>query len=950
MMSLPRQYRIALLVLLLDITNVQAQDATVVGTVVDESRAVLPGVTVTASSLTTGRQFSDVTSAGGEYRLVGVPAGRYKLQAELQGFAPTILPDVELLVGQNATITFTMKLASVSESVTVTGDTPLVDTRQAQVSGNIDRRQMEALPIPARNWLMMSTMVKGVTTNVIRGDWGSEGPVRAAIGYRVNLDGQEVTQESVAGYGQPGVSADAIAEYQIITNMFDITMGRSTQVQVQAISRAGTNAFAGGAYGFFRSDKFNAADAFTKKVLPYSNQQMGATLGGPIVRDKVHFFGSYEHTREPGSAVLGPASFGGQTITLPVGEYQHYVLGRGDYQMTEKDHLTARYSYYAWKHPQEFSAHPSGAATRTRDSNLMAVNWSRVISSSLLQEVKVNYFRFNFYHAPLASLPPTPQYIFPGLTIGAPWNYPEDWYQDHMTTRADWTWHKGSHDFKIGSELRLGKDWGWWEARSRGQMFFSRLPADVVRRFPLDVWNDPSRWDLSGLDALALRFDIYYAERGGQHAGRGNWSFDVPRPMFAGWIGDSWRVTDRFTLNTGVRYDVAWKDFIAPGVKETELVFDTGFSVENYGYRNNIRDLNNVAPRGGFAWNVTGNNDLILRGGAGLYYSTQGGNQVIDQQLWNGQRVFANSYVNDGRPGFVADPTRGVTAQDVLSGKVPLVPQSISVIAHDYQNPSKWQAMMGFQKQLTEVMAVDADLVYYRGFDEDVQRDPNVFYNPATGFPLNPTIYGRPARAFGEIKAKDSTGRSDYLGLASSFTRRYRNNFQLGVSSTVMVTKNDTGIGIVGYSNQQFNPFNLDQDWGRSQEFQRLTLNANGVWTLPKGFNLSGTYHYGSGNYTTITLPVDVLGLGYVRRVRSDLSIVPRNTFKEDPWNRVDVRVSKDLRLRGSLKLTGIAELFNAFNSGRFNRNSIEGSATYGQATSSGIAPRTGQLAFRLSF
>jgi hypothetical protein len=258
--------------------------------------------------------------------------------------------------------------------------------------------------------------------------------------------------------------------------------------------------------------------------------------------------------------------------------------------------------------------------------------------------------------------------------------------------------------------------------------------------------------------------------------------------------------------------------------------------------------------------------------------------------------------------------------------------------------------MIGFQKQLTEVMAVDADLVYYRGFDEDVQRDPNVFYNPATGFPLNPTTYGRPARAFGEIKAKDSTGRSNYAGVASSVTRRYRNNFQLGFSSTLMFMKDDTGIGIVGYSNQQFNTFDLDQDWGRSQEFQRLTLNANGVWTLPKGFNLSGAYHYGTGNYTTITLPVDVLGLGYVRRVRPDLSVVPRNTFKEDPWSRLDVRVSKDIRLRGSLKLTGIAELFNAFNFARFNRNTIEGSPTYGNATSSAIAARTGQLAVRLAF
>ena len=107
--------------------------------------------------------------------------------------------------------------------------------------------------------------------------------------------------------------------------------------------------------------------------------------------------------------------------------------------------------------------------------------------------------------------------------------------------------------------------------------------------------------------------------------------------MFGIWLGDAWRLNDRFTLNLGIRYDVAWNDFIAPGLEETELVFDTGFSVENIGYRNDIRDLDNVAPRAGFVWDTTGNADFIIRGGVGMYYSTQGGNQVIDAQLFNGQ-------------------------------------------------------------------------------------------------------------------------------------------------------------------------------------------------------------------------------------------------------------------------------------------------------------------------
>jgi hypothetical protein len=936
-----------LVVLLLAATRLQAQEATVIGTVVDESRAVLPGVTITATSLANGRQFSDVSTVQGGYRLVGLPAGRYKLETELQGFAPTVLPEVELLVGQNATIALTLKVASVSESVTVTADAPLVDTRQAQVSGNVDRRQMEELPIPGRNWLELSTMVKGVTANTA----GSTPGTPRGTGFRVNLDGQEITQEtSIPNFGQPGVSQEAIAEYQIITNLFDVTMGRSTGLQVQAISRAGGNTFDGSLFGYFRDDTLNAADAFQKRVLPYSNQQVGGSQGGPIIKDKLHYFASYEYQREPSTTVLGPNAYAGQTIELPAGEYQHYVLGRGDYQMTGKDHLTMRLNYHKWDHPAEYATHPSRSATRTRYSYLTTGNWSRVVSSNLLQEVKVSYFHYNFLHIPLASGPITPEYIFPGLTLGPNWNYPEDWYQDHVTSRADFTWHKGSHDFKIGSELRVGKDSGWWEARSRGQMFFSRLPADAAARFPLDAWNDPSRWNLAGLDAVALRYDIYYAEQGGQNKGHGNWSFDVPRPMYAGWFGDSWKINDRITVNYGARYDVAWKDFIAPGVTDTELRFNTGFSVEDIGYRSDIQDLNNVSPRGGFAWNVSKDNRFVIRGGSGLYFATQGGNQVIDQQLYNSQRVIANSYVNDGRPGFVADPTRGITAADVLSGRVPLAPQSISVIAHDYQAPSTWQSMIGFQKQLTEVTALDADLVYYRGYHEDVQRDPNLFYDPATGFPKNPTIAGRPAPAFGQINAKDSTGKSDHLALATSFTRRYRDNFQLGMTYTLMFFKHDTGIGNAGYGNQQLNSFDLDYDWARSSEFQRHTLNMNGVWSLPGALTLSGTYHYGSGNYSTLTLPVDTLGLGFARRVRADYSVLDRNTFLGDPWHKMDMRLSKDFRISGDLKLTGIAEIFNVFNYERFNRNTIEGAAAFGQATQSGMDSRRGQLAFRLRF
>src|SRR5689334_3625720 len=129
-----------------------AQQATIAGIVSDESKGVLPGATVTATAVDTTRQFIDTTTAQGEYRLAGLPAGRYNVQVELEGFATTQLRNVEILVGQNATIPLTMKLASVTESVTVNGQAPIVDVQQARVAGNVDRRQMEEIPISGRNW------------------------------------------------------------------------------------------------------------------------------------------------------------------------------------------------------------------------------------------------------------------------------------------------------------------------------------------------------------------------------------------------------------------------------------------------------------------------------------------------------------------------------------------------------------------------------------------------------------------------------------------------------------------------------------------------------------------------------------------------------------------------------------------------------------------------------
>jgi hypothetical protein len=220
----------------------QGGTAAIGGTVTDESRSVLPGANVVATELSTGRTFQGVTDERGEYRIANVAPGKYKVQAELSGFATVVYPEVEVLVGQNAELLFSLKLGAIEETVQVSGQAPLVDTSSVAIAGNVDRRQLENMPLSGRNWLELSMLIKGITANSVSTTPG----VNNQDQYNLNIDGQQVSQRiGSLAFGQVKFSRESIAEFQIVTNQYDITQGRSTGMQVQAITKAGTNSEAG---------------------------------------------------------------------------------------------------------------------------------------------------------------------------------------------------------------------------------------------------------------------------------------------------------------------------------------------------------------------------------------------------------------------------------------------------------------------------------------------------------------------------------------------------------------------------------------------------------------------------------------------------------------------------------------------------------------------------------
>jgi Carboxypeptidase regulatory-like domain/TonB dependent receptor len=955
------------LLLLVPLTGLAQQNATLSGVVTDESKGVLPGVTVTATDLGTGRTSTGVTNERGEYQILNLLPGRYSVNAELSGFGTATIPSLELRVGQNATLPFSLKLGSLAETITVTGESPLVDITSSEVAGNVDRRQMEELPLAGRNWMELSLQVKGITANNVDNRPG----VADDNAFQLNLDGQQITNKvASSGFGQPKFSREAIAEFQIITNLFDITQGRSTGTQVQAISKSGTNALRGSAYGYFRDDKWNAADFVAKRVLPYQNQQTGASLGGPIKRDKLHYFLSYEYEREPGTVFFAPINLPGLRSSAADKQVNHSALGRVDQDWTSNSHLSYRYSFWRFDRPNDKQAeHPTQSALRTRKADNFLVSWSHVRSSAMVEEVRVGYNTYGWTNglaiAELATARPpgwngtgTPSFNFINGTIGPPQNFPQEFNQNMLTGRYDLTWNKGGHEMKIGAELLVWKDSGEWHLGERGVFNFRANPTDLERRFP---GNDPTQWDITGLDGFATNF----------LQNVGNWDVDIPRPTYAVWFGDNWRVSDQLTLNYGVRYDLDQGATDPPDTKNTTIFAPFNAPL----FQDNIRDNNNVSPRAGFAWNVGGDAKMVVRGGTGLYYGSVISNVTFSQQSF-GNRIIVNSFTNDGQPGWFLNPTRQFTAAQIASGAVPQAPR---VIAHDFEFPVTWQSAIGFQRQLTDVLGIEMDLTHWREYNRTRGVDINMVADPATGYPAQGQVADP---RWGPIIWIESGGKADFMSLANGITRRYANNFQAGATYTYTFFARDNQPAN-GFGPNADNPLDLDSDdeWATSQEFQRHTLRVNGIWNPGWGLTFSGAYQFGSGNYYNTSVGGNPYGknraaLSHTNRLyvgTAPLVInttnagdrydgpttlnsgqtVPRNSLLGDAIHKVDARITKAIRIN-NLSIQAVAEVFNLFNHANYGAyNAVVTSPTFGaplQNIGNTYRPRTGQLALRVTF
>jgi hypothetical protein len=959
---------------------VYAQEAFLSGTVVDSTSGVLPGVVIHAVLEASGNDFETVTDGTGSYRLP-LRIGSYRVSAELEGFATFTRTGLEVLVGQQVVLNIRLAPSAVEESVTVSGQAPLIDVSRSTLGKAIDSRQMEDLPVNGRNWVDLTMLAPGSRQNSSTDEPGTVSGSAGVGSFQLNLDGLRVTQNQTSGFGQPHYSRDAIAQFDYVSGQFDATQGGSMGVQINAVTKSGTNTPAGSLSGYFRDDTFIAKDFVQQRVLPYSDQQLVGTFGGPLVKDRLHYFANYEYERQPQTF-----SYSSPYPAFNFDQIGTYTERKGglhiDYELSAKARLSVRGNGFGSFNPYDprytggAVRHPSDAIQTTRHSNDYLATLTQVLSNRTLNELRVGYAGFYWIQDSVVcgwaehphGLPcGTPILRLRGYTIGqAHTNSHEHEDVENYTVRDNFTASSGwlgRHTVKLGGEFINQQNPVFLCNSCMGiyDMTGGPVSSSIQQLFP--VWNDVSTWNLLALSSIARSYTVTL----------GQLTASAPLRVGAAWIQDDWQIGNRLTVNLGLRYDIE------------SGAFAENTTLAPFLYAGRPIDKTNFGPRLGLAYRVT--ESTVVRGGGGVYYADPGSQKAYWSDLWSNQ--LSIQILNNGRPDFAVNPFNGpipTYAQALqLTCLVSTTPNCLrpsvqgTLAAAGDQIPYSYQASAGVQRQLADSMMVEADYVYVGNRAQFTSMNVNIAYDPATGANYPFTDIGkRPFPNWGEVDQTLTNGASNYHAAQLSFTKRMSGHWQAsgtyllsiqhnlqvepippGCSDPLTITPAGTFVCNVPI---QLAP-DIAQQWYVSPD-QRHRAALNAIWELPRRFSVSATYLYGDNGWFTATSGVDVRLTGSTtgtpgatgavgQRLLPNGTLIPWNNFKLPAIHKVDARLQKRFSA-GHVNVDGLVELFNVFdhqNLATYVTNLSN--SRYGQPsgdTNLAYQPRMLQLGFRTTF
>jgi carboxypeptidase family protein/TonB-dependent receptor-like protein len=985
----------------------RATTADLTGVVVDQSKAVLPGATVTATNVETNLTRSALTDGAGRFTIPALPPGIYTVRAELSGFAPATEERMTLALGQTAELTLLMKIAGAEEVVTVTGVTAVVDTEKTAVSTVISQKQIETLPINGRNFISFSIITPGVNVDRTPQQGASATSGLTFAGQRarsnnITVDGLD-NNDAVVGSVRATFSQEAVREFQVLTNSYSAEFGKASGGVVNIVTKSGTNVITGNVFGFFRDKSLNgkghfeqfdpAGNAVDQPKAPFNQKQFGGTIGGPVKKDETFFFASFERldiatsnfvtiddttvVRNPltGAPIGTPAQilrlvgFPVETGNVPYDVRSNQFLLKVDQQFSPNNSLYARLNY-----ADNFNENIEpfgGIVAKSRAAVLDSKDWMFAASHTAVMSARsVNELRFQAAtrDQTVNSLDPNcggpcdsdtkggPTLEVTGVaSVGRQRFTPQPRKNTRYQVLDTISMYRGVHQFKAGFDYNyIDNKEGALPLHFGGRYIFAPLPAGALGA------GAPA---ISPIQAVALGVPAAYVQGYGNAKGPYTYS-DIS--LF---VQDDWRLGERLTAKLGVRYqNQFWpkNSNTVPGVPDT-------FQFP--------RDNNNIAPRLAVAWDPAGDHKTSVHGAYGLFYENLitamvGITEIIDGR--EGVRTFATRLPD---PRVVGAWTSVGTGRKLPESVLGPFPSLVISIDPGLQTPYAHHASFGIDRELAGQLSFSANFVYARGFNQVGTID----YNPVVPA-LVPSGRARPLDTPGRPNSSSSVlqytsfGETWYRGLTFAVTKRFSARSQFLGSYTVSNAEDnstDFQSAFIAQNNGQGRDpndvkglpigFNSDDERGPSLQDQRHRLVLSGLYVLPADVQVSSILTVGSGRPFNILAGVDLNGDGdggtqspdRARTNPTDPSTsVERNAGNLPTQATIDLRISRRFPLGGRSNVDAIFEIFNLTNRTNYTEvNNIFGTGafpdsplpTYGQFTQA-AAPRQVQLAFKVNF